>query len=163
MATDSLQKSFKKLLTNNLKGAIIKAQRQRAELIKTEKEVDTMDTNTKMTNRIALTIAIEAIGDSNAEATAKLNKMIEQLDKKNAAPKQMTEKQKQNEVVKGEILAYLHDNEGVGYTVSDLLKTVPACEGDSNQHISALMRALVLDGSVVKYSEKRRTYFKVGE
>lgn len=122
-----------------------------------------MDTNTKMTNRIALTIAIEAIGDSNAEATAKLNKMIEQLDKKNAAPKKMTEKQEKNEVVKGEILDFLRENEGVGYTCSDLLKQVPACEGDSNQHISALMRALTLDGSVVKYTDKRRTYFKVGE
>lgn len=118
-------------------------------------------TNPKMTNKIALTIALEAIGDSNAEATAKITKMIEQLEKKNASPKKMTAQQEKNEVLKGVILDYLKDNVGVGYTVSDLLKVVPELEGDSNQHASALLRALFLAGSVEKYTEKRRTYFKV--
>ena len=116
--------------------------------------------NTKMTNRIALTIAIEAIGDSNAEATEKLSKMIEQLDKKNAAPKKLTAQQTKNEGIKADILDFLVDNADSGYTVSDLLKVVPSLEGDSNQHASALLRALVLAGSVTKYTDKRRTYFK---
>lgn len=115
---------------------------------------------TKMTNRVALTIAIAAIGDSNPEATAKLSKMLEQLDKKNAAPKKLTAQQEKNEVVKNDILDFLCDNPDNGYTVSDLLKSVPSLEGDSNQHASALMRALVLAGSVIRYTEKRRTYFK---
>lgn len=120
-------------------------------------------TTTKMTNRVALTIAIEALGDSNPEAVAKLSKMIEQLDKKNASPKKMTAQQTKNEGIKGDILAFLADNSDSGFTVSDLLKSIPSLEGDSNQHVSALMRALVLDGRVTKYSEKRRTYFKVAE
>ena len=115
----------------------------------------------KMTNRIALTIALEAIGDSNPEASAKLTKMIEQLDKKNASPKKMTAQQEKNEVIKVDIYNFLADNADNGYTVSDLLKLVPTLEGDSNQHVSALLRALVLGGSVTKYAEKRRTYFKV--
>lgn len=115
----------------------------------------------KMTNRVALTIAIEAIGESNPEATAKLNKMIEQLDKKNASPKKMTAKQEANEGLKGVIAEFLSANAGNGYTVSDLLKAIPELEGDSNQHVSALMRGLVLAGTVEKYSEKRRTYFRV--
>lgn len=114
----------------------------------------------KMTNRIALTIAIEALGDSNPEATAKLENMIAQLDKKNASPKKMTAQQTKNEGIKADILAFLSDNPDNGYTVSDLLKAVPALEGDSNQHASALLRALFLAGSVTKYTEKRRTYFK---
>ena len=122
--------------------------------------VDTMSNSTKMTNRIALTIAIEAIGESNAEATEKLNKMLEQLDKKNAAPKKLTAQQEKNEGIKGDILSFLVENADNGYTVSDLLKLVPSLEGDSNQHASALLRALVLAGSVAKYTEKRRTYFK---
>ena len=117
-------------------------------------------TTSKMTNRKALEIAIAAIGDTNGEATAKLTKMIEQLDKKNAAPKKLTAQQTKNEGIKGDILAFLVDNADSGYTVSDLLKLVPALEGDSNQHASALLRALVLAGSVTKYTEKRRTYFK---
>ena len=114
----------------------------------------------KMTNRKALEIAIAAIGDTNADATAKLSKMIEQLDKKNAAPKKLTAQQEKNIAMQGEILDFLLDNEGTGYTVSDLLKSVPSLEGDSNQHASALMRALVLAGSVEKYTDKRRTYFR---
>lgn len=119
-----------------------------------------MTNSTKMTNRKALEIAIAAIGDTNGEATAKLSKMIEQLDKKNAAPKKLTAQQTKNEGIKGDILAFLVENADSGYTVSDLLKLVPALEGDSNQHASALLRALVLAGSVTKYTEKRRTYFK---
>ena len=134
----------------------------KGELNSTNRErVDTMTNSTKMTNRIALTIAIEAIGDGNPEATEKLNKMIAQLDKKNAAPKKLTAQQTKNEGMKSDILDFLSDNPDSGYTVSDLLKSVPALDGDSNQHASALMRALVLDGKVVKYTEKRRTYFKV--
>ena len=110
-------------------------------------------TTTKMTNRVALTAAIEALGDSNPEAVAKLSKMIEQL----------TAQQTKNEGIKGDILAFLADNSDSGFTVSDLLKSIPSLEGDSNQHVSALMRALVLDGRVTKYSEKRRTYFKIAE
>ena len=119
-----------------------------------------MTTSTKITNRKALEIAIAAIGDTNAEATAKLENMIAQLDKKNASPKKMTAQQSKNEGIKADILAFLTENSDSGYTVSDLLKQVPAIEGDSNQHVSALMRALVLAGSVTKYTEKRRTYFK---
>lgn len=119
-----------------------------------------MTNTTKMTNRVALTVAIEAIGDSNPEATAKLNKMIEQLDKKNAAPKKLTAQQERNESLKVEILDFLRSNANSGYTVSDLLKAIPALEDDSNQHVSALMRQLVEAKDVEKYTEKRRTYFK---
>jgi len=118
-------------------------------------------TNTKVTNRIALTYAIENLPDAPVEIVEKWQKMVEQLDKKNASPKKMTAQQTKNEGLKSEILEFLTDNAGTGYTVSDLLKSVPCCEGDSNQHVSALMRALFLAGSVEKYTDKRRTYFKV--
>ena len=117
----------------------------------------------KMTNKKALVIAIEAIGDSNPEATAKIEKMIAQLDKKNAAPRKLTAQQEKNEALKIEIAEFLGDNVGEGYTVSDLIKAVPSLEGDSNQHVSALLRQLVLANKVEKYSEKRRTYFRVAE
>ena len=133
----------------------------KGELNSTNRErVDTMTKTDKMTNRKALEIAIAAIGDTNADATAKLEKMIDQLDKKNAAPKKLTAQQEKNEVIKADVLDFLLDHEGEGFTVSDLLKLVPACEGDSNQHVSALMRALVLAGSVERFTDKRRTYFR---
>lgn len=118
-------------------------------------------TTTKMTNRIALTYALDNLPDAPADVREKLQNMITQLDKKNASPKKLTAQQEKNEGVKADLLDFLSDHEGEGFTVSDLLKQVPACEGDSNQHVSALMRALVLAGSVEKYTEKRRTYFRV--
>ena len=114
----------------------------------------------KITNKTALLYAIKVIGDSNAEVTAKLTKMVEQIDKKNASPKKLTAQQEKNEVLKADIVEFLEENAEDGYTVSDMLKVIPVLEGDSNQHVSALLRALVLDGKVAKYSEKRRTYFK---
>lgn len=118
-------------------------------------------TTSKMTNRIALTYALDNLPDAPADVREKWQKMIDQLDKKNASPKKLTAQQEKNEGVKADLLGFLSDHEGEGFTVSDLLKMVPACEGDSNQHVSALMRALVLAGSVEKYTEKRRTYFRV--
>ena len=133
----------------------------KGELNSTNRErVDTMTKIDKMTNRKALEIAIAAIGDTNADATAKLEKMIDQLDKKNAAPKKLTAQQEKNIAMSGEVLDFLLDHEGEGFTVSDLLKSVPVLEGDSNQHASALMRQLVTAGSVEKYTDKRRTYFR---
>lgn len=117
----------------------------------------------KMTNKLALQFAIENLPDAPADVREKWQKMIDQLDKKNASPKKLTAQQERNEVVKAAIVEFLSDNAGTGFTVSDLLKAVPMCEGDSNQHISALMRALVLAGSVEKYIDKRRTFFKVAE
>lgn len=117
--------------------------------------------NDKMTNRKALTYAIDNLTDAPAEVIAKLTKMVEQLDKKNASPKKLTAQQVKNEELKEVIVDFLADNEGKGFTVSDLLKAVPELEGDSNQHVSALMRQTVQAGSVEKYSEKRRTYFRI--
>lgn len=120
-----------------------------------------MATTTKMTNKVALTYALDNLPDAPADVREKWANMIAQLDKKNASPKKLTAQQEKNESVKADLLDFLSDNEGKGFTVSDLLKVVPSCEGDSNQHVSALMRALVLAGYVEKYTDKRRTYFKV--
>lgn len=118
-------------------------------------------TTSKMTNRIALTYALDNLPDAPADVREKWQKMIDQLDKKNASPKKLTAQQEKNEGVKADIVEFLSAHEGEGFTVSDLLKSVPACEGDSNQHVSALMRALFLAGTVEKYTEKRRTYFRL--
>ena len=115
----------------------------------------------KMTNKKALIYAVDNLSNAPDEVIQKLLKMIEQLDKKNASPKKMTAQQEKNEGLKSVIAEFLSENEGEGFTVSDLLKAIPEFEGDSNQHVSALMRQLVQSGTVEKYSEKRRTYFRI--
>ena len=115
----------------------------------------------KMTNRKALSYVLDNC-TVPADVAEKLTAMIAALDKKNASPKKLTAQQEKNEGVKADLLAFLSDHEGEGFTVSDLLKMVPTCEGDSNQHVSALMRQLYDEGRgpVEKYTEKRRTYFR---
>ena len=138
----------------------------KGELNSTNRErVDTMTNTEKMTNRKALTYAIDNLPDAPQDVLDKLGNMIAQLDKKNASPKKLTAQQEKNISIGEDIVSFLSDHEGEGFTVSDLLKSVPSCEGDSNQHVSAIMRQLVLGGTVEKYTDKRRTYFRtvVGE
>ena len=119
-------------------------------------------TNTnRITEKSALLYAIQNLPDAPIEYREKWEKMLANIDKRNAAPKQMTEQQKKNEVIKAAIVDFLTANSETGYTVSELITNVPECNGDTTQHISALVRALDLDKVVTKYVEKRRTYVKI--
>lgn len=119
-------------------------------------------TNTnRITEKSALLYAIQNLPDAPTDVREKWEKMLANIDKRNAAPKQMTEQQKKNEVIKAAIVDFLTANSETGYTVSELIASVPECNGDTTQHISALVRALDLDKVVTKYVEKRRTYVKI--
>ena len=118
-------------------------------------------TTTKITNRVALTYAIKHLTDAPDEIIEKLTNMVAQLDKKNASPKKLTAQQQKNEIIKAEIAAFLTDHAGESFTVSDLQKSIPSLADKSNQYVSALMRQIVLAGDVEKYTNKRRTYFRV--
>ena len=100
---------------------------------------------------------------ASSEVIDKLTALKATLDKKNASPKKQTAQQKKNAEIKEEIANFLAENKDSGFTVTDILKEVPVVQGDSNQHVSALMRQLVQDNIVQKYSEKRRTYFKIAD
>jgi len=117
----------------------------------------------KMTNKTALLYALDNLPDAPADVREKWENMVASLDRKNASPKKLTAQQEKNEILKGVIGDFLADNAPTGYTCSDLIKSIPALEGDSNQHVSSLMRALVLAGSVEKYTDKRKTYFRTVE
>lgn len=118
----------------------------------------------KMTYRKALDYAIANLpADAPADVLEKLNALTAQLDKKAASPKKLTAAQEANVGLMDCILNFLRDNPDNGFTCNDLLKSVPELEGKSNQHVSALMRKLVDEGNgpVEKYSEKRRTFFRI--
>lgn len=82
---------------------------------------------------------------------------LELLAKKNSADKKPTKVQVENEGIKAEILEGMEV--GKAYTITDLIKEVPAIAELSNQRVSALVRQLVADGSVVRTEEKRKAYF----
>jgi len=86
---------------------------------------------------------------------------LELLAKKNSAEKKPTAVQVANEGIKGDIVAGME--QGKSYTITDLMKTIPACAELSNQRVSALVRQLVTDGVVVRTEEKRKAYFSLAD
>ena len=121
---------------------------------------------TKLTKKVALSLAVSALTDSMPadagftvdEVVTKLNEMIAVLDKKGTGEKPMTENQKQNVGFKADILTFLAD--GQRKTATEILKGVPTFpDGMTNQRVSALLRQLYLDGKVQKETVKGKTQF----
>ena len=83
---------------------------------------------------------------------------LELLAKKNSAEKKPTATQVANTSIKREILKGMES--GKKYTITDLMKSIPAIADLSNQRVSALVRQLIEDGSVVRTEEKRKAYFE---
>ena len=131
----------------------------------------------KMTNKIALEIAVNALmanvangeteyyynGDKEnaftaAETIDKLNKMMEQLDKKANAEKKPTKTQLEADALADalydEMLA-----DGGKLTVSEMLAKFDCVKGMSNQKVSAIVRKLKDAGRVVKDVEGRKSLF----
>lgn len=131
----------------------------------------------KLTNKIALEIAVNALmanvangeteyyynGDKEnaftaAETIDKLNKMMEQLDKKANAEKKPTKTQLEADALADalydEMLA-----DGGKLTVSEMLAKFDCVKGMSNQKVSAIVRKLKDAGRVVKDVEGRKSLF----
>ena len=112
---------------------------------------------TKMTKKVALGVAIEAIGATNDEAVAVLQNMIAQLDKRAAAPKKPSKKQVANEGVKAEILTFLN---GVDEPMG--AKAIAEAMGiEAWQKVSALLKQLKDEGAVVRTEVKGKALFAV--
>lgn len=87
-----------------------------------------------------------------------INHEIELLTKKNSGEKKPTATQKANEIFKTEIFNGMEINRL--YTVTEVIKEIPAVAGMTNQKVSPLMNQMVADGLLVKTTEKRRSYFQ---
>lgn len=84
---------------------------------------------------------------------------LELLDRKNTVDKKPTKTQQENEVIKADIKAFLDAHKGEKFTVSALMKSVPAIADASNQKVSSLVRQMVLDGQADRIEDKRKAYF----
>ena len=84
---------------------------------------------------------------------------IELLEKKNSGEKKPTATQVANEALKTAILEGMEINRL--YTVTEVIKEIPAVAGLTNQKVSPLMNQLVDAGKLVKTTEKRRSYFQL--
>ena len=88
-----------------------------------------------------------------------IDKEIEQLNKKNnSSSGKLTAKQQENEKLKEAILDFMEEEKG--YTVTDLIKNVPALDGMSQQKVSAIVRLMKEnDNTLKKEMIKRVSYF----
>ena len=112
-----------------------------------------------MTYAEALNIALNAIGDSNAEATDRLNKLIEQLAKR-GSKKGMTKTQKENEVIMDTIMEILESADGF-ISMSTLIADDLLPEGLSTQKVGALLKKLIDAGKAQKVIHKKKAMYAV--
>jgi predicted transcriptional regulator len=112
----------------------------------------------KMTNVKALDVVLNG-GEITAEVREKLQKMREQFVKKNSAERKPTANQTENASLKVAIVNAMEI--GRKYTITDLMKAVPELADLSNQRVSAIVRQMKDEGTVVRTEEKRKAYFEV--
>ena len=110
----------------------------------------------KMTNVKALAYVL-ANADLPTEVAEKLTKMKEQFEKKNSAEKKPTAQQVANMAIQTAILEGMES--GKLYTITELIKAIPACNDLTNQRVSAIIRGM-LGISVERVEEKRKAYFR---
>ena len=96
---------------------------------------------------------------SGADVAGFLNHELELLDRKNTVDKKPTATQVANEGIKADIKAFLDAHKGEKFTVSALMKSIPAIADASNQKVSSLVRQMVLDGQADRIEDKRKAYF----
>jgi hypothetical protein len=128
----------------------------------------------KLTKKVALEVAINALTNSAVkdfhyageettftadEVIAKLMGMVEELEKRNSAPKKPTAKQKENESATEELLRVLRGFDKP-MTISELMEFGAYPDGVSNQKATSLMKKLVDAGYVERTVDKRKAYFK---
>lgn len=103
---------------------------------------------------------VEASGHEKAEEVMEFfDHEIELLSRKSSGKRKPTATQKLNETLKVSIAESMEPNRL--YTVSEIIKEVPACAGLSPQKVSPLMRQMEEAGIVEKTKEKGKTLFRI--
>ena len=100
--------------------------------------------------------------DFTADEVAFIEHEIELLTRKNTTKdgeKKLTKDQLANIAVGDEILSYMEVDHL--YSISDLIKLVPACAEMSVPKVSAIVRPLRESGKVEKIEDKRKVFYKL--
>ena len=106
-------------------------------------------TKKRMTYVTALENALQ--GNLTEEVTERLTALKQSLEKKAGSERKPTAQQTANAALRATLVDFINENfEGDGFTVT---------EGDSNQHVSSVLRQAVKKREISKGSVKRRTYF----
>lgn len=84
---------------------------------------------------------------------------LELLAKKNSADKKPTATQKANEGISKAILEGMAEKQL--YTITEMIKSIPALADLTNQKVSALVKILVDNGELDRIEDKRKAYFRL--
>ena len=117
-------------------------------------------TNKKMTKRDYFNIlrsTYPADAANYDEVIGFIDHELELLAKKNASEKKPTAVQVANEGIKADILSAMET--GRLYTITEMIKEIPACADLTNQRVSALVRQLMPD-HIERVEDKRKAYFR---
>ena len=111
----------------------------------------------KITKRekFEMLLAMESV-KSNEMLVEFIEHEIELLARKNGSEKKPTAQQTANAEIQKAILESMEVGER--YTITELIKTVPACAELTNQRVSALVRQL-MPTYIERVEDKKRAYF----
>ena len=113
-------------------------------------------TNKKMTKR-EMFEQIKANYNLTEDEKTFIDHELELLAKKNSADKKPTATQVANDGIKSAILEGMEN--GRLYTITDMIKEIPACADLTNQKVSALVRQMTPD-LIENVEDKRKSYFR---
>ena len=108
--------------------------------------------------KFAMLKAIPAVAE-NAMLVEFIEHEMELLAKKNSAEKKPTAQQTANAGVASAIVEHLSAEPNRLFTITELIKEVPACAELTNQRVSAIVRGLI-GVSVERVEEKRKAFFR---
>ena len=121
---------------------------------------NTTSSSRKPTKREMYTELLALPGLSQAQIDF-INHELELLTKKNSGDKKPTATQLANEALKSAIVEGMEANRL--YSVTEMIKEIPALAGLNPQKVSPLANQLVEANLLVKTVEKRRSFFQLAE
>lgn len=108
--------------------------------------------------KFAMLKAIPAVAE-NEMLVEFIDHEMELLAKKNSADKKPTAQQTANAEIAKAIVETMSAEPNRLFTITEIIKSVPACAELTNQRVSAIVRGLI-DVSVERVEEKRKAYFR---
>ena len=108
--------------------------------------------------KFAMLKAIPQVAE-NAMLVEFIEHEMELLAKKNSAEKKPTAQQTANAEIANAIVETLANEPTRLFTITEIIKSVPACAELTNQRVSAIVRQLI-GTSVERVEEKRKAYFR---
>ena len=110
----------------------------------------------KMTKKDYFTAIMEKYPLS-ADEKAFVEHELELLAKKNASEKKPSKTQQANSALQEEMLEQMEENRL--YSITEMIKELPACADLTNQKVSALVRSLIPD-RIERIEDKRKAFFR---